>query len=334
MSVRSKMFDKGVFARFDPDCPCVSVGNIGSGGSGKTPLAGWLLDWALSQGLAPALLSRGYGASPLKLPYLVTAESSVQEAGDEPLMLAVEHPGAKIMVDPVRMRAASWVTRRHSPGIFILDDGFQHLAIRRDLDLVLLTREDIEEGWNKVIPRGVWRENARALERADVFLIKSRAFIFDEMRESIVNRLKRFNKPVFQFALKPVSLSRLGARETRPSISGPYLLVSGVGNPEQLEVTTNTFMGRPAADHVIFKDHHAFCGDDVSVIRKAAARAGAQEIICTPKDAVKLKGLGTDDFWTFNLSVEFDRSIFFDGSDPIPFDKWWSLERINQDNRK
>lgn len=334
MGVRSRMYGRGTFSRFDPECPCVSVGNIGSGGSGKTPLAGWLLDWALSQGLAPALLSRGYGASPGKLPYLVKPESPVQEAGDEPLMLAIEHPGAKVVVDPVRIRSASWLSRYYSPGLFILDDGFQHLAMRRDLDLVLLTPEDVGEGWNRVIPRGTWRESMKALHRADVFLIKGPAPEFDDMRDKLTERLKRFGKPVFQFALKPVSLRRLAGRETRPSLAGPYLLVSGVGDPFQLERTVNSFMGRPAVDHVVFKDHHAFGGDDVSTIRKAAKSVGAKEIVCTPKDAVKLKGLGTDDFWTFNIDLEFDRSLFFDGTDPVPFDRWWNLERINQDNRK
>lgn len=328
------MYGKGFFSRFDSECPCVSVGNIGSGGSGKTPIAGWLLDWALSQGLAPALLSRGYRANPPKLPYLVKPESPVQEAGDEPLMLAGEHPGAKVVVDPLRIRSASWVSRYYSPGIFILDDGFQHLAVRRDLDLVLLTAEDIGNGWNKVIPRGMWREDSRALKRADVFLIKCRPFEFEQMSSAIIHRLEKFGRPVFQFDLKPVALKRLGGRESRPAISGNYILVSGVGNPAQLEVTTNAFMGRKPEEHLVFNDHHAFSAEDIVTIRKAAALAGTKEIICTPKDAVKLRGLGADDFWTFDLSVQFDKSIFFDGSEPVTFDKWWSLDRIKRENRK
>jgi tetraacyldisaccharide 4'-kinase len=334
MGMRSKMYARGTFSRFDPECPCVSVGNIGSGGSGKTPLSGWLLDWALSQGLAPALLSRGYRAAPPKLPYLVKPESPVQEAGDEPLMLAIEHPGAKIVVDPVRIRSASWVTRHYGPGIFILDDGFQHLAVRRDFDMVLLTPEDIESGWNRVIPRGTWREGAKALNRADVFLIKCRPFLFDEMRDDIKKRLQKFKKPVFQFSLKPRALRRLGGRETRPGLNESYILVSGVGNPEQLEVTANLFMGRSAEEHVIFKDHHSYTRDDIAAIRRTASHCGVREIICTPKDAVKLKGLGADDFWTFDLDIEFSRSIFFDGSEPETFDSWWSLNRINRENRK
>ncbi len=172
MARRAGRYEDGEYQQFRPKCPCISVGNIGSGGSGKTPLADWLLKWAKSQGLKTVLLTRGYGAKPSELPYLVRENSPVVEAGDEPLMLAAGNPEARVVVDPVRKRSGKWATDEFGPDLMVLDDGFQHMAVQRDLDFVLLTSDDFTCGWNKVIPRGTWREDVQALRRADVFLLK------------------------------------------------------------------------------------------------------------------------------------------------------------------
>ncbi|NDV27887.1 tetraacyldisaccharide 4'-kinase [Desulfovibrio sp. JC010] len=328
MSRRAEKYSSGEYERFRPECPCISVGNIGSGGSGKTPLADWLLKWAQREGLLTALLTRGYGAKPAQLPYLVNRFSPVQEAGDEPLMLANSNPQAKIVVDPVRKRSGAWVTQEFKPGLMLLDDGFQHMAVERDLDFVLLTPDDFSIGWDKVIPRGTWRESVQALQRADVFFVKSGPDGFRRMNWLIREKLSGLGKPVFQFELKAKGLKLLSGEERLDFGSDKYLLFAGIGKPEILRKDAGKYMGRAPEQFMIFKDHHGYTAQDVEMIRKKAAAAGAKRIICTPKDAIKLTKLGCDDFYVIDLEVEFKEAIFFDDTEDAPFDKWWNKQRL------
>ncbi|SMF17140.1 tetraacyldisaccharide 4'-kinase [Desulfovibrio gilichinskyi] len=328
MACRAKLYNRNSFTRFEPVCPCISVGNIGSGGSGKTPLSGWLLAWAERQGMQSVLLSRGYGVHPPKLPYLVTAASPVEESGDEPLMLATENPYARIVVDPVRKRSGNWATKQFKPDLIVLDDGFQHMAVRRDLDFVLMTPDDFTDGWNKVIPRGTWREGKNGLKRADVFFVKSPADDFNSMKDVIEDRLGKYKKPVFQFNLKAEGLKFLRGGESLPFGDEKYMLVSGIGKPEQFYRDSLKFIGQEPCEHMIFKDHHPYNVQDVRLIRAKSEKTGAAKIICTPKDAVKLRRLGCDDFYTIDLRVEFKESIFFDETEPCNFELWWSLDRV------
>lgn len=328
MACRAKLYNSDSFTRFEPACRCISVGNIGSGGSGKTPLAGWLLAWADRQGMQSVLLSRGYGASPLKLPYLVTADSPVEESGDEPLMLATENPNARVVVDPVRKRSGEWAIDQFKPDLVVLDDGFQHMAVRRDMDFVLMTPDDFTAGWNKVIPRGTWREGKSGLKRADVFFVKSPAVDFNSMKDVIKDRLGKYNRPVFQFNLKADGLRLLNGGESLPFGDEKYILVSGIGKPEQFNRDSIKFMKQKPCEHLIFKDHHSYNAQDVQLIREKCEKFGAAKIICTPKDAVKLCKLGCDEFYTIDLRVEFNESIFFDGSEPCNFERWWGLSRL------
>ncbi|OEU70720.1 MAG: tetraacyldisaccharide 4'-kinase [Desulfovibrio sp. S3730MH75] len=335
MGCRANLFSRGTFTRFNPSCPCVSVGNIGSGGSGKTPLSGWLLKWAHEQGMESVLLTRGYGASPTKFPCLVTAETPVKESGDEPLMLATDNPYARVIVDPIRKRSGKWAMESFQPDFIVLDDGFQHMAVQRDLDFVLMTPDDFAEGWNKVIPRGTWRETEAALCRADCFFVKSSVAEFNSMKGVIKERLGEFKKPVFQFNLKAESLISLKSGDSAPFGCDKFLLVSGIGKPDQFFDDSVKFMSQEPAGHIVFKDHHPYRAQDVDDIRRKAkliARENGQynfvKVICTPKDAVKLRALGCDEFYTIDLRVEFSESIFFDETDSGGFDSWWSRDRL------
>ncbi len=330
MSCRAQKYARGEYEQFRPSCPCISVGNIGSGGSGKTPLADWLLKWADRQGLSAVLLTRGYGAKPAQLPYLVGPHSPVSEAGDEPLMLAKENPFARVVVDPVRKRSGAWATGQFKPELMLLDDGFQHMAVQRDLDFVLLTPDDFDESWNKVIPQGTWREGADALNRADVFFVKSTPSAFKSLKSMIRSRLGVFGKPVFQFALQAKGLKLLGGPDRLDFGQGKYLLFSGIGKPEMLLADATGYMGRAPEEFMVFKDHHAYTVHDVEEIRRRAVALGSRRIICTPKDAIKLSGLGCEDFYVIDLEVEFSEAVFFDETKEVSFDKWWNIDLLKQ----
>lgn len=245
---RAKWENEGSPA-FRPVCQCVSVGNIAWGGTGKTPVVDWLLGWSEARGLRAVVLSRGYKAQPPELPLHVSPSRTPGEAGDEPLMLALEHPSAAVMVDPDRRRSGRWAEERLSPDLFVLDDGFQHVKVRRDLDIVLLRPDDLGDGWGRVIPAGAWREGPEALERADVFMIKCSPEAWESLRPACERRLAGFRRPLFSFSLRPGSLRKIGTGECRDAdafAGKPYALATGVGDPAQVWETVARFMGRRA----------------------------------------------------------------------------------------
>lgn len=317
MSVRRRLWEKAVFPRLHPTCPCVSVGNISWGGTGKTPLVDWLLSQCDTAGLQAVVLTRGYKAKIKRPPMRVNRLHSPREVGDEPLMLAINHPNAVVLVDPNRRRAAAAAQQSLTPQLFILDDGFQHLPVNRHLDIVLLRPEDLDEQWNRVIPRGSWREGADALRRADIFCIKANPKEFLKLAPLIQTRLAAFKRPVFSFALRPTGLNRVDKEGTAtPDAFGgrPYALVTGVGNPEQVLQSTTAFMGYAPETHLPYPDHHPFDFYDARKLEKLG-----MPMLCTPKDEAKFARLPLQQVWSLRVGLFFGPAMWTRET----FPQWW-----------
>ena len=323
MATRRRRYESGAKECFTPKAPCVAVGNISWGGSGKTPVVSWLLDWAEQTGKQAVVLTRGYKATPPVLPCLVTAASTPLEAGDEPVMLAKEHPAARIVVDPVRKRSGAWAEEQFSPDIAILDDGFQHLAVTRDCNLVLLKPDDLTSEWDRVIPSGSWREGKEALRRADAFLIKTETLQL--LEADICRRLELLGVPVFSFSLAPEKLvpvtttaknhlKDMGYERASATVKAGYSLFSGVGEPEQVENTAQQFLENTPQQHHRFADHHGYTRADIQTMG-----ASGLPLVCTPKDAVKVPDVSGVAIWTFQLRTRFNDAMFTDKS----FETWW-----------
>ena len=326
MRLRAELYTSGRFPSWQPPAPCVSVGNISWGGTGKTPVVSWLLHWAIEQGLTPAVLTRGYGGHPPRTPYEVQLSSPAHEAGDEPLMLKRAHPRARIMVDPNRVRAGRACTG-DVPGLFVLDDGFQHLRVRRDVNLCLLSPQDLDVGWNRVIPAGTWREDASALKRADAFLV-NRMFGEDDCLETLARiKLTILGKPIFFFQVVARHIANAVTGEVRTSLQGErYLLVTGIANPRKAPQTFKRDLGEMPVHHLIFPDHHPFSHADWQAITNRAERARCAHILCTPKDAVKLAPFADERLWVPRLSTTFTAT----GSEIFPT---WLRERVHDFTR-
>lgn len=342
MRQRRRLYGQGRLPAYAPSCPCLSVGNIAWGGTGKTPLVAWLLSWAQERGLRAVVFTRGYKGKPGEHPLLVRTDSPPERAGDEPLMLAHAFPDSFVLAHPARALSASYAQKHLAPDFLILDDGMQHLAVRRAFNIVLLRPEDLASEWNRVIPSGSWREGADALASASAFALKADPEEVAELEPLARRRLATFHKPLFFFSLVPVGLRPLSAQNGQGGDNGPrtlslgdcaplvpleqyrdvpYILMSGVGNPSGVERTAARLMGRPPVQHFAFADHHPYSARDIQAVVKMSA--APLPVVCTAKDAVKLRPFasvfGALPVWVLETAVEFGRSLFCEES----FPSWW-----------
>lgn len=306
MRVREKAYARRVLPTWRPPVMCISVGNISWGGSGKTPLCSWLLRWSANNGFQPALLTRGYRARPPHLPYHVRTDSSVGACGDEPLMVARENPEAQVVVDPCRRRGGKWAWDRFQPDLFLLDDGLQHMAVRRDLDIVLLRPRDLGRDWNRVIPSGPWREGAGALQRASALVFNSPPETEEEIIQLLQRRVPGLHKPVFFCSYRVTGLRRV-IDETPMQPTGEYVLVSAVGSPAGVEDSAEQVLSRKPRAHLRFADHHAYSPADWEKIAHKAEELGAQFVVCTPKDRVKLESWADSRLFVLDLDLSWHK---------------------------
>ncbi len=246
-----------------PGLRVVSVGNLALGGTGKTPLAAWVARTLAAAGLKPALLSRGYGR-------------------DELLLHRRWNPDIPVLADPNRVAAARAALAGGAQAA-VLDDGFQHRRLARDVDLVLLAAEDALPG--RILPRGPFREPVAALARAHGVVVMRRTATEAEAEARAGEVAALFPELVVgRVALVPHGWHSLGgAPATAPE--GPILAVTAVARPEPFAVQLEAVTGKPT-EILAFPDHHEFTPRDVKVLR---ARAGERTVVVTEKDAVKLQ---------------------------------------------
>ncbi|MFW6036375.1 MAG: tetraacyldisaccharide 4'-kinase [Desulfonatronovibrio sp.] len=270
--------------------PVVSVGNISMGGTGKTPVCAFLAENFAEKGRKPVILTRGYKSGVKKYPHLVSTDDDPGVCGDEPLLLARTLAGkADVVVDPARVRGASWALQKLKPDIFILDDGFQHVQINRNLDLVLLTPYDLQEGWNKVFPQGLWREDKRALGRADICLVNLWGRSIGEIKDLVAEKAELKKCPVFYLDMQVQGVKNLDTGQIAADIAQrPYLLVTGVANPQKIVLSARDFLGYAPSSHMALPDHHRFGPETLKEMTVLAEKLGVKDIICTSKDAVKI----------------------------------------------
>jgi tetraacyldisaccharide 4'-kinase len=264
--------------------PVLSVGNISAGGTGKTPLVAWLARLMVIHNMRPAILSRGYGRH--------------RELGvdDENLMLSRLAEGVPVVVDPVRVRGAERAAREHDADVLILDDGFQHRRIQRDLDIVL-----IDALWpfgaEHLLPRGLLREPLSGLSRADVLLITRSSLVAPERLDEVKDRLRELAPRAVLASCRnvPSGLRTVGGPgEAGGSVSrlsqGRWGAFCGIGNPEAFRATLEG-TGCRLAFFRLYSDHERYTQDQVRSIQERARRAGCGAIVTTEKDAVKIERL-------------------------------------------
>ena len=309
--LRVLLYDWGWFPQRKLPVPVLSVGNLTLGGTGKTPVVIVLVDWLLAQGKRVAILSRGYRRTSTD-PFLLVSDGermlvNPKEAGDEPFLMAQRCPRAIVAVGADRYELGDWILNRFPVDCLVLDDGFQHLGLYRDVDLLLVDATDAE-GLAAVVPSGRLREPLQAAARATAIVV-TRADVPAQVTEvchRLQSTLGTMPDPI-QVVFRPESLVSVvtGASQALSWSQGKTaLLCSGVGHAGSFRSLVER-MGLKILDEVAYADHHDYTIHDVERLRTRAAELQADLIVTTEKDACKLAVLlqRTDSWWAIRLST-------------------------------
>lgn len=288
---RAWLYRIGVFRQKRLDAVVISVGNLTVGGTGKTPLVMMLAQQLSDEGKNVGILSRGYKGRP-RMDEGKAGDSATRHSAlssDETAMMQRHLAGkARIGVGADRYRHARWL---QEDGVewFLLDDGFQHLRLARDADILLIDAKD-PFGDGKLLPAGRLREPKSAIARADLIVITR-----SDHAPAVEAIVRHYTKaPLFyaQPELKEIYLEGRGSADARTAewLGKRVFVFCGIGNPQAF-VENASQWGMDVAGHMEFPDHHRYTGKDASEIERRAEAAGAQALLCTEKDSYNLSAV-------------------------------------------
>ncbi|MEX0728608.1 MAG: tetraacyldisaccharide 4'-kinase, partial [Planctomycetaceae bacterium] len=279
--LRNAAFDRGWKTIHRADVPVISVGNLTAGGTGKTPCVAFLAEWFRERGIRVAILSRGYRA--------LQSEGSIAD-NDEKLLLDRLCPGVPHLQQADRVEIAKQAVREFSSQVLILDDGFQHRRLARDLDIVLIDCLN-PWGYGKLLPRGLLREPLSSLRRADLVFLTRADLCPPEQRERIRRTLQKYrgSAECVEVAFRPTHLvGRDAETGSVESLRGaPILAACGIGNPQGFAQTLDR-LGCRIVGFERYADHHHYTRDDCRHLADRAAKLHTTAIVMTEKDLVKI----------------------------------------------
>lgn len=318
--LRILLYEKGMLPRKKVDCLVVSIGNLTVGGTGKTPFTIFLAKKWQERGYTVGIVSRGYRGTykgPLRL---VSDGQEILErpetAGDEPYLMAQRLKGIPILVSSDRYKGCQWLLERFHLDVILLDDGFQHIRLHRDLNILLVDATN-PFGNGALLPRGALREPLSEVRRADVVIFTRSEDQADA--SEWIGEIERFGRPCVRTSFQPsrlIDVRNGTALPTGTLVKEPVLSFCGIGNPDSFAMLLKR-LGVDLREQVVFRDHHSYQPSDLEKIRKKADQLGAKWVVTTEKDAVKIKELLPKDFVVWALRVDI---IFWE--DPA---KWESL---------
>jgi tetraacyldisaccharide 4'-kinase len=287
ISVRNMCYDRGIFRISKAGVPVLSVGNITAGGTGKTPMVEYLLNHLLKSGKRVALISRGYkreSSGPVAIQAGSIDRGNAVMIGDEPYQMACKFPHAVVIVDANRTRAARMAVDEYRAEVIVLDDGYQHRKLARDLDIVMIDGRTSLSNM-RLIPAGYLREPLCSLKRAHLIAYTGlSAGYVPETCEGMENT------PTIKVSYRPKMLSRIDGRKELlfSQIAGKKVLAfCGIGNPVSFRRTLQ-LLGANVAEMEIFPDHYQYCDSDIRKIKSLFEHERLDFIVTTEKDAVRL----------------------------------------------
>ncbi len=266
VAARNGLYRRGTFPQRRLACRVVSIGNLSVGGSGKTPFAMLLGDLLKKREISFDILSRGYGRRTRGVA-LVDPGGSSQDFGDEPLLLA-RRLGVPVIVGEDRFAAGQFAEKEFGAQLHLLDDGFQHRALARDFDIVLVTAEDSRD---RLLPAGRLREPISSLSRADVVVLTSGA-----------------SADMFPASGKLAWRVRRGIAPP-PNLPARPVVFCGIARPKNFVLQLRTAGIEPAAE-AFYRDHHSYTEQDVRDLLALHQKSESDGFVTTEKDAINLGG--------------------------------------------
>ena len=312
VSIRNRLYDLGISKTTRLDRPVIAVGNLTAGGTGKTPMVRWIAEHLRNQHQHVAIIARGYKSKPGQL-------------GDEQRMLdrllnGAGHEPVYLAANPNRIEAAKKVLAEHQEvDVLVLDDAFQHRAVERDLNIVLVNASE-PFGHDHLLPRGLLREPISSLKRANaVVLTHSNEVTSDRLLE-IEKRIAEVDPsiPIYRAIHVPVGLRSSQANSGEAANvqleelkNLPIFAFCGLASPDHFLRQLES-LGAKVVGHRSFGDHHAYLSQDLSSLRDQARVASAQALITTEKDWIKLQELSgaaenNPPIWRLDVEMQFMR---------------------------
>ena len=280
VSIRNFLYDRRILRINRVDKPVISIGNITAGGTGKTPMVVWLCDLLKDREKKAGILTRGY-------------KTDSAEMNDEPALLEANCTNAKVIVDPNRSAGAIKAIEKLGCDVLVMDDGFQHRKLSRELDMILIDAT-IPFGYGRVLPAGFLRESLRGISRAQAVVITRCDLVDPGELENIEQKLRRYKPDIIISRSQHKAVEVIFADTRKSSVD--YLngqkvwAFCGIGNPGAFEQTLKQ-TGCNILGSRTFSDHHLYSINDIDEITAQAQQAEAQIILTTEKDWGKVRGL-------------------------------------------
>ncbi len=297
VTTRNFLYALGILRALDLGRCVISVGNITWGGVGKTPFVIFLAEHLSARGKKPAILTRGYMKKNLG-------------ASDEAVMMRQYVPDVPVGVGPNRWQTSREILKSYNVDVFILDDGFQHRKIRRDLDIVLIDATN-PFGNGALIPRGILREPLRALKRAQIIVL-TKSDINPSFVQDLEDQVRQINTTcVIGWAVHaPQALGELflGRQEPLANLRGKKVVsFCSIGDPQSFQASLQK-IGAVVEKNFVFCDHYLYCANDIQTLVEKAKNLGVEDFVTTAKDAVKIlqfKGLfGACRCWILKIEID------------------------------
>lgn len=304
---RNLFYTFGFFVSRKLPTKVISIGNITTGGTGKTPAVIYLANILIKRGKRVAVLSRGYGRKTAGTQLVTDGNTPVldwRNFGDEPTLISKALSGVPVVVDEKRHRGGMFLVDRFNPDVIIMDDAFQHRAIERDVDIVLINSQD-QRSDHKLLPYGFLREPWIHLKRAHAIiftktnLMKPAPFLRSMARKS---RVPRFRSVLL---CGPLVSPEGEYKEILKENSA--LALSAVGDHGGFMRTLNS-AGLNVVEELVFRDHHDYTQEDVELTQKHLLKSGAEYVVTTEKDMVKLDQLDLSRIEIYSIGIEFKLS--------------------------
>jgi len=277
INARNKLYTSRILKAQKAKAPVISIGNITAGGTGKTPIVIWLCNYLAQKNLKPAVLTRGYKTD------------SQTPKTDEPALIEQSCPGCSVIINPDRVQGAHVAVSEHDAQIIIMDDGFQHRRLARDIDVLAIDATE-PFGYGKVLPAGMLREPASSIKRAHAVILTRCDQAEPQKLEAVKQKIKQLNKNIIiaESLHEPQCIIINKAEQKFDYIKDKKIFAfCAIGNPDSFYKT----LSAQQADIVgteTFDDHHNYNPADIDMVLQKAAQLNAQLVLTTEKDWTKL----------------------------------------------